>query len=212
VSDQWPDIRATYDAVAVDYADAFADELAAKPFDLALLADFAAAVAACGAVCDAGCGAAGHITRHLVDRGVDAVGVDLSPVSIQVAARREPQLRFVVADMRQLPAADGALAGIVAFYSVIHLRRPEVPSALAEFRRALRPGGALLIAMHAGVGETGSEDWFGRSVQVRASLWSRTELAAAIEAAGFAIRRQHAREPYPAERPAERIYIWAAAR
>ena len=205
----WPDIRAAYDTVARDYAAAFASELAAKPFDRALLDDFAQAAGPHGPIWDVGCGAAGHVTRYLADCGADVVGVDLSPVSVEVARLCQPQLRFDIADMRALPAADRALAGIVAFYSVIHLPKAEVDLVLAEFLRVLQPGGGLLIAMHGGSGEVEASDWFGRDVDVKASLWSLDELAAAIESGGFAIRRRLARQPYPDENPTERLYVWA---
>jgi SAM-dependent methyltransferase len=209
MTESWPDIRATYDAVAQDYAAAFADELAAKPYDRALLDDFAGACA--GLVFDVGCGAAGHVTRYLADRGVDVVGIDVSAASIEVARASQPELRFEVADMRRLPAADGALAGLVAFYSVIHLPRDQALVALAEFRRVLRPDGVLLMAMHGGSGEIQSDDWFGAAVSVRATLWSAAELTAAAESAGFVVRRHCARQPYPAEHPTQRLYVWAEA-
>jgi len=209
VTESWPDIRATYDAVARDYAAAFADELAAKPFDRALLDDFAAACG--GRAFDVGCGAAAHVTRYLADLGTDVVGIDLSPVSIEVARACQPGLELLVADMRDLPAAAGSLAGLVAFYSVIHLPRQQVPVALAEFRRVLRPGGVLLMAMHGGTGEIQSDDWFGHLVSVRASLWSLAELMAAVQSAGFVVRRHFARQPYQAEHPTERLYVWAQA-
>jgi SAM-dependent methyltransferase len=211
MSQQWPDIAATYNAVAEDYAQAFADELAGKPFDRDLLDEFAAAVRGRGVVLDVGCGSAGHVTRYLADQGVDAAGVDLSPKVIEVARRYQPGLSFEVADMRELPAADSSLAGIIAFYSVIHLPAGQVPTALAEFRRALAPGGLLLIAMHGGAGVASSDNWFGRNVQVQASLWSLAELVTATEASGFTIVRQRARQPYPGEHATERLYIWAAA-
>jgi len=195
--------------VASDYAAAFAGELATKPFDRALLDDFAAACG--GLVLDVGCGAAGHVTRYLADQGTDVMGVDLSPASMEVARACQPGLRFEVADMRDLPAEDGSVAGIVAFYSVIHLPRQQVPAALAEFRRVLRPGGVLLIAMHGGTGEIQSDDWFGQPVSVRASLWSLVDLTTAVQAAGFVVRRHCARAPYPAEHQSERLYVWAEA-
>jgi SAM-dependent methyltransferase len=210
MTESWPDIRAAYDAVAPEYAAAFADELDAKPFDRALLDNFATASRP-GRIFDVGCGAAGHVTRYLADRGADVVGIDVSPASIEVARACQPALQFGVADMRHLPAADGALAGVVAFYSVIHLPRDQVLVALAEFRRVLRPGGALLISMHGGAGEIHSDGWFGAPVSVRAALWSLPDLMAAIESAGFVVRRHCGRQPYPAEHPTERLYVWAEA-
>jgi SAM-dependent methyltransferase len=203
----WPDIAKSYDVVAEDYAERFADELAGKPFDRELLDAFAAEVT--GPVRDVGCGPAGHITRYLADRGVQVAGVDLSQRGIEVARARHPDLRFEVADLRALPDADASLGGIVAFYSVIHLPRPELPAAFAEFHRVLRPGGALLIAMHGGAGETGADDWFDRGVSVRVTLVEHPELAGLLEAAGFTIIAQPRRDPYEGEYPSQRLYVRA---
>lgn len=205
----WPDIAHTYDVAAEHYAGTFAGELAGKPFDRDLLDRYAAALAGRGAVWDVGCGAAGHLTRYLADRGAEVSGADISPGSVTVARRCQPGLTFRVADMCGLPAGDGSLAGILAFYSMIHLPRPRIPVALAEFRRVLRPGGALLAAMHGGAGETGSDAAFGLPVPVRATLVSLEEMTAMAESAGFTIRERHERAPYPGEYPSPRVYLWA---
>ena len=203
----WPDIRATYDAVAADYASTFADELAGKPFDRAQLDEFAAVVD--GPVLDLGCGPAGHVTRYLADRGVLVAGVDIAPEGVAEAQRRHPDLEFRVGDLRAIPAEDASLGGIVAFYSVIHLPRAELPLAFAEFRRVLAPGGLALVAMHGGEGETGAEDWFGHAVSVRATLVEPDELAGLVTDAGLTLAAQHERPPYPGEYPSQRLYVLA---
>ena len=111
--------------------------------------------------------------------------------------------------MCDLPAGEASLAGIVAFYSMIHLPRPRIPAALAEFRRVLAPGGALLAAMHGGTGEIGSDAAFGFPVQVRATLVMLDEIAGMAESAGLAVRERHERAPYPGEYPSQRLYLWA---
>ncbi len=211
VTSPWPNIGAAYDVVAQDYATTFDDELDGKPADRDLLDRLAATVSGRGPVWDIGCGAAGHITRYLADRGVDAIGVDISPGSVAVAGQRHRDLRFIAADMRDLPVADRSLAGIVAFYSVIHLPRQQIPVALAEFRRVLAPGGLLLMSMHSGEGEVGVDEWFGHAVRVRATLVSLEELRANIMAARFTTVRATARPPYPGENPPgrQRLYVWA---
>jgi SAM-dependent methyltransferase len=207
----WPDIAHAYDVVAEAYATAFAGELERKPFDRDLLDRFAAAMAGRGAVWDIGCGAAGHLARYLAHRGVDVAGADLSLRSVAVARSRQPGLAFAAADMCRLPLRHGCMAGVVAFYSVIHLPRERIPAALAEFRRVLRPGGGMLIAMHGGDGETGAAEWFGHPVQVRATLVRMGELSAMAGAAGFSVIEQHERAPYDSEAPTQRLYIWAQA-
>jgi SAM-dependent methyltransferase len=205
--DEWPDIAHTYDVVAEDYAAEFADELDHKPADRALLDAYARAVS--GSVLDVGCGAAGHITRYLADRGVAVTGVDLSPQVIKVARSRHPDLTFDVADMRTLPAGDATLGGLVAFYSVIHILRPDLPAVFTEFHRVLAPGGLLLMAMHGGTGEVGKDDWFERGVTTRATLVDLDELANLLVAVGFTIAERHRREPLPEEFPTPRLYVLA---
>ncbi|GAB3437571.1 class I SAM-dependent methyltransferase [Actinophytocola sediminis] len=215
----WPDIRHTYDVVAADYADTFADELSGKPFDRDLLDAFADAVAqpasgrVLGPILDVGCGPAGHVTRYLADRLDQTVvrveGIDLSPVAVGEARRRNPDLLFWVGDLRELPANDQALAGIVAFYSVVHLPRAEWPAAFAELRRALVPGGLLLVAVHGGAGETGVNGWFGHDVSIRTTLVDLHELTAMVTAAGLTVLERHQRPPYPGEYPSPRLYLLA---
>lgn len=211
MSTPWPDIAHTYDVAAEHYAATFAAELDGKPFDRDLLDRYAAALAGHGEVWDVGCGAAGHLTRYLADRGVMASGADISPGSVAVARRCQPGLAFRVADMCDLPAEAASLGGIVAFYSMIHLPRPRLPVALAEFRRVLRPGGGLLAAMHGGAGEIGSGEAFGFPVPVRATLVTLDEITGLAESAGLVIRERHERAPYPGEYPSQRLYLWAEA-
>jgi SAM-dependent methyltransferase len=66
--------------MAVDYAECFCDELAAKPLERALLAAFAELVQAAGAgpVANLGSGP-GRVTAHLHALRSSVFGVDLSP-------------------------------------------------------------------------------------------------------------------------------------
>ncbi|MCX4908529.1 class I SAM-dependent methyltransferase [Streptomyces sp. NBC_00878] len=145
------DTRASYDTVAASYADQLRDLLDETPDERAFLALFADLVRTGGGgpVADVGCGS-GRITAHLRELGVDAFGIDLSPGMIEVARRDHPGLRFELGSMTDLDLADGSMAGLVAWYSLIHIPDDEISSVLTHFHRVLRPGGPLLLGFHVG--------------------------------------------------------------
>ena len=163
-----------------------------------------------GVVLDVGCGAAGHVGRFVADLGARVIGVDLSARSAALAQRLNATLRVVAADMRALPIATGAGAGIVAFYSLIYTADPS--PTLAELRRVLRPGGTLLIAVHAGDGAQHYDRYKGVPVDLELHLHVPEVLAARIRSAGFTVERAEVRPPYPFEHPTARLYVSATAR
>lgn len=201
-------VAATYDAVAEEYASRFLNELDGKPGDRDLLDAFAASVGDRGRVCDLGCGP-GHVARYLADRGVEVEGIDLSPTTVGVARRLHPHLTFSVGDMHQLAVEDATWAGIVAFYSVIHLPREELSGVFRELRRTLQPAGLLLLSAHGGKGEVEVDDWFGMGVGVAATLYRLGDLTTAVEEAGFVVEQAISRAPYPGEGGEERLYLLA---
>jgi SAM-dependent methyltransferase len=200
-------VRSSYDMVAEAYAQKFFDELSRKPFDRQLLDEFAAALPTLGTL-DVGCGP-GHIARYLSERGLDTTGADLSLAMIKIARRLNPEIRFHVADMRNLPAADGTVGGIAAFYSVIHIPREEVPAVLLEFRRVLIPSGRLLVAVHGGSGTITTQEFMGKQVPFEAILFEKDELVDLITAAGFEVTTATVREPYEFESQTSRLYVAA---
>lgn len=55
--------------------------------------------------------------------------------------------RAQVGDARSIPLADAAYDGVISTYAIDHLRRAEIPTALAEVKRILKPGGEFLLAI-----------------------------------------------------------------
>src|SRR6478609_9428926 len=96
------DVIRTWDARADRYLQLFRDEFAGKPFDQAVLADFAVRVGAGGRVCDAGCGPCSQVTALLVGHGLDVLGIDLSPRCVELARGEQPGHRFEVMDQRTI--------------------------------------------------------------------------------------------------------------
>lgn len=203
------DTRASYDRLAGEYARRLYGELAHKPADRALLDAFADDLRGRGPVCEVGCGP-GQVARYLRDRGVDASGLDLAPAMVEEARRRNPGLSFVEGDLRALPHADGALAGVVAFYALIHLARGSLALALRELHRVLRPGGQLFVAFHVGDEVRRVEELWGQRTALDFVFFGVDEMQGALDAAGFEVTATTERDPYPeVEAQTRRAYVRA---
>lgn len=206
------DVRESYDRVAGEYARRIAGELAHKPMDRAWLERFAARMAGAGLVADLGCGP-GHVAAFLAARGVDVVGIDLSPAMVEEARALHPDVSFAVGDFTALDAEDGAWAGAVAYYSLIHLPRSAVVPALREIARVLRPGAPLLAAFHAGDETRHLDDWWGHPVRLDFRFFAAEEMAAWLTEAGFSVEETVERDPYPdVEAQTRRAYLVAMKR
>jgi SAM-dependent methyltransferase len=202
-------LQRSYDRVTPEYAARFFDELAHKPLDRALLDSFAEQVPRSGPVADVGCGP-GQIGRYLWGRGLGVVGVDLSPAMVAQAAQLTPEIPFRQGNMLALDVPDGAWAGIVAFYSAIHLAPAELPRGLGEFYRVLQPGGLLLLSFHIGTEPVHLDEWWGYAVDLDFYFYDRATVEAALAGAGFTLAAYVERPPYaPLEHPTRRMYLLA---
>jgi len=201
--------RESYDELAATYTERIFTELAGKPLDRHLLNRLAEDVRGHGLVADLGCGP-GHVARYLHDQGVRMLGIDLSPRMIDSARQRSPDIEFRVGDMRALDLPDGALAGIVAFYSLIHIGEPEMGATLRELRRVLAPGGLLLVAFHIGEETVHRDELWGHTVSLDFRFLMPSPMVARLIEAGFAAMERVEREPYPeVEHPSRRCYLLA---
>jgi len=97
-------------------------------------------------VLDAACGE-GYGSWLLAGAAAEVIGVDLDRAAIDHAVQRyaaRPNLRYVQASCASLPLAAQSVDLIVSFETIEHLEGQE--AMLAEFRRVLAPGGALIIS------------------------------------------------------------------
>ncbi len=198
MTDSWlSENRTSYDADALGYAEKVRGLLDESPYLRASLALFAELVrdAGGGLVADVGCGP-GYVTGHLHQLGVDAMGIDLSPEMIAIAARDYPDLRFEVGTMTDLDLPDDSVAGVLAFWSVIHVPDAAVPGVFAQFWRVLRPGCPLLVGFHVGdeTRHTG-QGYSGRSIDVDSYHRRPDEVARWLRGAGFAIEAELVMRP-----------------
>ncbi|GAA3284520.1 class I SAM-dependent methyltransferase [Dactylosporangium vinaceum] len=140
-------IAASYSAVAGLYIDMFASPDKTHPDDLDFIRRHLAGRP--GPVLDLGCGP-GHLTGYLHGLGADVSGIDLVPEFVAHARAAHPDLRFDLGSMDHLEAADASIAGMLLWYSLIHRDPEDVPAVLARLRRALIPGGIMVVGFFTG--------------------------------------------------------------
>lgn len=198
-----------FDAAGDRYFELFRDELEDKPFDRSVLAGFAAGLGPGAQVCDAGCGPCGHVARLLADHGLVPTGIDLSPRCIELARAAQPGLAFEVMDMLSMRFEPGSLDGLVAYYSLLYVPKAHLPRLFAEFRRVLKPGGKLFVAVKEGEGEGYIDDPMGSGETTFFASYTEPELKRLVEANGFTCSFSEVREPCPAEYQVRRIFLMA---
>ncbi|WP_312910698.1 class I SAM-dependent methyltransferase [Natronosalvus caseinilyticus] len=97
-------------------------------------------------VLDVGCGP-GVDSAALEARGYDAVGLDPTESFLRAATAAVPSASFLRGDMRALPVATGAVDGLWACASFLHVPRADAPATLREFRRVLDADAVLYLSV-----------------------------------------------------------------
>ena len=199
--------RHAYDLVAKSYADMLRDDLAGSPWDRMMLDTFAELVGKDGPVGDLGCGP-GRVTAYLAARGLDAFGVDLSPGMVAQARQDYPGLRFEVGNLDALALEDGALAGALTWYSLIHTPPERLPEVVAELARVLAPGGRLLTAFQVGDERRHISQAYGHELALDAYRLRPEFVAGLFTDAGLVVEAQLVRAPKAPE-PTPQAYLLA---
>ncbi|WP_223283690.1 class I SAM-dependent methyltransferase [Streptomyces sp. FBKL.4005] len=97
-------------------------------------------------VLDVGSGTGRPTAQTLAGAGHRVLGLDVSPVMVDLAARQVPAAEFRLADIRETPLADASFDAVCAYFSLLQMTRAEQAAVVAKLARAVRPGGLVALA------------------------------------------------------------------
>lgn len=136
-------------------------------------------------VLDVGCGGGKNLERILKQsKQINAVGVDISPASVQVTKKKnsravkDGRLQVVQGQAESLPFASNLFDLVTAFETVYFW---DVEKGLAEVYRTLKKGGQLLI-VNESQSSKGIEEY---EDEVGFTVYTKDELCKIVKKAGF---------------------------
>lgn len=136
-------------------------------------------------VLDVGCGGGKNLERILKQsKQINAVGVDISPASIQVTKKKnsravkDGRLQVVQGQAESLPFASNLFDLVTAFETVYFW---DIEKGLAEVYRTLKKGGQLLI-VNESQSSKGIEEY---EDEVGFTVYTKDELCKIVKKAGF---------------------------
>ncbi|OFW56856.1 MAG: hypothetical protein A2W01_02060 [Candidatus Solincola sediminis] len=131
-------------------------------------------------ILEVGCGGGGFLA-FLEDKGHRPVGVDLLPEAVEAAQELAPRSEVSSADAYDLPFADESFDCLVSQHLVEHLE--DMPRALSEWRRVLKPGGTMAICTPNSLYPCPSLFYDSSHVHI----YDRRELEQVVSRAGFSV-------------------------
>lgn len=152
--------------------------------------------------------AAGHTALSLAPHVAEVVGLDLTPemepvFQAEARARGITNARFCVGDVEAIPFPDGHFDLVTTRRAAHHF--PDIPRAVAEMVRVLRPGGRLGVVDMVAPGDPDAADLFNGLEKARDASHQRAlglaEWQQVIAGAGLRILTLEVQaDPVPLER------------
>jgi ubiquinone/menaquinone biosynthesis C-methylase UbiE len=202
-------IENLYDTVAKEYAKTFSGEHEKKPRDQEVLYRFSQEIGDRKPVWDFGCGP-GQTTQYLKNLGVEISGLDLSEKILEQARTIHPEINFRKGNILELEFEDDSIAGVVAFYAIVHFTEEQVRAAFREVFRVLQPGGILLFTYHVGDETIHLNKFLGKKIDIDFMFFNADFISSCLKDSGFENIEIIEREPYSGvEYESRRAYVFA---
>ena len=102
------------------------------------------------------------------------------------------------------------LAGVVAFYAIVHFTEEQVGLAFREVFRVLQPEGIFLFTYHVGEETIHLDEFLGRKIDLDFRFFTSDFISNGLKDSGFEKIEVIEREPYPGvEYESRRAYVFA---
>lgn len=173
------EVKDAYGAQARDVTGMLGAEVSAADPDRAVIEPWADKVK--GRILDVGSGT-GRWAGHLAGLGHDIDGLEPVEQFVNMARKAHPAVPFRLGAIDDLADSDDRWAGILAWYSLIHLGPDDLPNALALLRSVLEDDGTMLMSFFAGT----RLEPFNHPVTT-AYRWPLPDMARALDQAGFEV-------------------------
>lgn len=194
------EIAKAYDSETSPAEDLLGTVVSPHDPDRQVIEPWAAAVS--GSILDVGSGT-GRWTGHLTNLGHEVTGLEPAERLIQLARETHPSVQFLRGSISDLEETPTRWAGILAWYSVIHMGPAELSNALSTLRSVLTSNGTMLMSFFSGP----EQETFAHPVAT-AYRWPMSTMKGMLSGAGFEITAQHwdprAPHAYVIARPANR--------
>lgn len=178
-----------FDAIGASYDEAFAD----KPGQVAAGRWLISQIRGDRVMLDVGCGSGTPTAKQLSSAGCTVVGVDSSPVMLELARKNVPDAIFVEREMHDLGGLhprQSKFDAAAAFFSLLMLRREDIGKTLDAIRSVLAPDGVFAIGMVEGDSDFLMREFLG--VPVPMTAFPRDELHSLLAHHGFTVLSMHA--------------------
>ncbi|MFC5212536.1 class I SAM-dependent methyltransferase [Streptomyces coerulescens] len=183
--DQRPPAAVLFDALGPDYEKAFAH----APAHVAALEWLLERLPPAARTLDVGSGTGRPTAAALIEAGHSVLGVDVSPVMVELAAGQVPEAEFRCDDIRDLPLDADSFDGVCVFFSLLQMSRAEQSALLRRLARALRPGGHLVLATVPADVEDVEVRFLGH--RALATSFSEDDLTDVLDTAGLTVLTRH---------------------
>lgn len=177
------DVSKAYSSPTFDAEALLGTVISAEDPDRVLIEPWATGVD--GVILDVGSGT-GRWTGHLASLGHQIEGLEPATRLVELARQTHPSVTFHHGTIADLSDSPKRWAGILAWYSLIHMGPDELPATLASLRAVAEDDGVLLMSFFSGPRL--------EPVQhpvVTAYRWPLPDITQALEHAGFEVTDSH---------------------